>query len=146
MLVDRLNEDMKAAMKARDSLRLGVLRMTLSELKNARIQKQDDLTEDDAVQVVKKAIKSRLESAEQYRLGNREDLATKEQAEAETLSVYVPEQISGDALREAVKAAIAETGAASMKDMGKVMKTVIGAHGSQVDGREVQALVKELLG
>lgn len=146
MLVDRLNEDMKAAMKARDSLRLGVLRMTLSELKNARIQKQGDLTEDDEVQVIKKAIKSRLESAEQYRLGNREDLAGKETAEAEVLSVYVPEQISGDALREAVRAAIAETGAASMKDMGKVMKAVIGAHGSSVDGREVQALVKELLG
>jgi len=146
MLLDRLTDDVKTAMKAREADRLSVLRMTLSEIKNARIAKGDDLDEAEVIQVIKKAIKSRTESAEQYEAGDRKDLADKELAEAELLKAYLPEQITGDALVAVVDAAIAETGATSIKDMGGVMKAVMAAHGSSVDGKEVGALVKSRLG
>lgn len=145
MLLDRLNEDLKTAMKSGDTARRDVLRMTLSEIKNARIDKGEDLGEADVMQVVKKAIKSRAESAEQYTAGNRQDLADKELAEAKLLEGYLPEQITGDALVQAVAAAIAETGASSMKDMGGVMKALMAKHGAALDGKEAGALVKAKL-
>jgi len=146
MLLDKLNDDLKTAMKARDPERVSVLRMTLSEIKNARIEKRDDLTDDDVIQVLKKAVKSRTESADEYRKGGREDLAVKEESEAEVLQAYLPSQITGAALAALVDAAVAETGATSMKEMGAVMKAVLGKHGSQVDGKEVGGLVRARLG
>ncbi len=146
MLIDRLNEDVKTAMKARDTLRLSVLRMTLSEIKNARIEKMRDLTDEDVIQVLRKAVKKREEAVEAYRAGNRDDLADTEAKEAEILAVYLPQMLSGAALLEIVKAAIETTGVTSVKDMGKVMKVVMGEHGSRVDGKDVQAAVKTLLG
>jgi hypothetical protein len=146
MLLDKLNDDLKTAMRARDTDRVSVLRMTLSEIKNARIEKREDLTDDDVLQVLKKAVKSRAESADEYRKGDRGDLAAKEDAEAAVLQGYLPEQITGQALAAIVDAAIAETGATSVKQMGAVMKAVLGKHGATVDGREVGALVKTRLG
>jgi hypothetical protein len=146
MLTDRLTEDMKAAMRAREAERLGVLRMTLAEIKNARIAKGEDLDDDDVTQVIKKAIKSRMESAEQYHRGSREDLAGKEEREAAILEAYLPEQLTGDALVAVVEKAIRETGASSVKDMGAVMKAVMAEHGSRVDGKTAGALVREKLG
>lgn len=146
MLTDRLTDDMKASMKARDAERTSTLRMTLAEIKNARIQKGGDLTDDDVIQVLKRALKQREESATQYRENNRPELAAKEEAEAAILSVYLPAMLSGDALDAAVREAIASTGATSMKDMGQVMKAVMAAHGSSADGKSVQAKVRELLG
>lgn len=146
MLTDRLNEDMKTAMKARDSARTSTLRMTLAEIKNARIQKGKDLSDDDVIQVLKRAVKQREESATQYREAGRPELAEKEEAEAAVLTAYLPAMLSGEALDAAVKKAIAETGATSMKDMGQVMKAVMGAHGAAVDGKSVQERVKALLG
>lgn len=146
MLVERLTEDLKTAMKARDSLRVETLRFTLADLKNARIEKGEDLTDEDAVTVLRRAVKRREESIEQYRQGNREDLADKEAKEAEILRAYLPAMLEGDALAAAVDAAIAETGAASPKEMGKVMQAVMSAHAGKVDGKQVQALVRERLG
>ncbi len=146
MLIDRLNEDVKAAMKARDTLRVNVLRMTLSEVKNARIEKMRDLTDEDVIQVLRKAVKKREEAVEAYRAGGRADLADTEAREAEMLGAYLPQMVTGDALLAIVKAAIAATGATSAKDMGKVMKAVMGEHGAQVDGKDVQAAVRTLLG
>lgn len=146
MLVDRLTEDVKTAMKAHDTLRLGVLRMTLSEIKNARIEKMRDLTDEDVIQVLRKAVKKREEAVEAYRAGNRDDLADTEAKEAEILAIYLPQMLSGAALLEIVKAAIEATGVTSVKDMGKVMKVVMGEHGSRVDGKDVQTAVKTLLG
>jgi uncharacterized protein YqeY len=146
MLIDRLNEDVKIAMKARDTLRLSVLRMTLSEIKNARIEKMRDLTDEDVIQVLRKAVKKREEAVEAYRAGNRADLADTEAKEAEMLSVYLPQMLSGGALLEIVRAAIQATGATSAKDMGKVMKAVMNEHGSRVDGKDVQAAARTLLG
>jgi uncharacterized protein YqeY len=146
MLIDTLTEDMKAAMKARDTARLGVLRMTLSEIKNARIEKGSDLTEDDVIQVIRRAVKKREEAAEAFRNGNRPELAENEAREAEVLTAYLPRMIAGPELEEIVVAAIAETGAAGPKDMGKVMKAVMAAHGTRVDGKGVQAIVRAKLG
>jgi uncharacterized protein YqeY len=145
MLLDRLNDDLKTAMKAGDTARRDVLRMTLSEIKNARIEKGEDLADADVMQVLKKAIKSRAESAEQYAAGARQDLADKELAEAKLLEAYLPEQITGDALAKAVDEAIAQTGASSMKDMGGVMKALMAKHGAALDGKEAGALVKSKL-
>jgi uncharacterized protein YqeY len=145
MLLDRLNDDLKIAMKAHDPLRVAVLRYTLSEIKNARIEKQADLTDDDVVTVLRRGVKKREEAIEQYRLGNRPELAEKEAAEAEILKAYLPQALEGDALREAVDAAILEANAKSPKDMGKVMKLVMAAHAGRVDGKAVQEMVKARL-
>jgi uncharacterized protein YqeY len=145
MLLDRLNDDMKIAMKARESLRIAVLRLTLSEVKNARIEKREDLTDDDVIVVLRRAVKKREEAVEQYRLGNRPELAEKEAAEAEILKAYLPRSLEGEALREAVDAAIREANAVSVKDMGKVMKAVMAAHAGRVDGKTVQEMVKARL-
>lgn len=146
MLIDTLTEDMKAAMKARDTARLGVLRMTLSEVKNARIEKGSDLTDDDVIQVIRRAVKKREEAAEAFRGGNRPELAESETREAEILTAYLPQMITGPELEAIVAAAVAETGATSPREMGKVMKAVMAVHGSRVDGKEVQALVRAKLG
>jgi len=146
MLVDRLTEDMKTAMKARESLRVQTLRFTLADIKNVRIEKGEDLTDEEVVGVLRRAVKRREESIEQYRGGGGEDLAEKEAAEAEILRAYLPQLMDGEALAAAVDAAIAETGATSPKEMGKVMKHVMAAHAGKVDGKQVQAMVRERLG
>jgi hypothetical protein len=146
MLADRLSEELKVAMKARAADRVGLIRLLLADLKNARIQKGADLTTDDELAVLKRGAKMRMDSIEQFRRGGREDLAAKEERELELLRVYLPEPITGDALAALVDQAIQRAGATSAKDMGAVMKLVLGEHGSRVDGKEVQALVRARLG
>lgn len=146
MLTDRLTQDMKTAMKARDTLRLGVLRMTLSEIKNASIEKGDDLTDEEVTRVIKTAVKRRHEAAEQFTKGDREELARQETQEGEILKVYLPEGLSDAELQQAVDSAIKEVNAKSLKEMGQVMKLVMAAHPGRVDGKSVQKLVKERLG
>lgn len=142
---ERITQDMKAAMKAGDKAKLSVLRMALSDLKNARIEKSNDLTEAEAIQVLKRGVKSRKESAEQYREAGRDDLADKEEAEVAVLESYLPQAVTGDALAAIVDDAIKDTGAANMKDMGGVMKSIMAKHGGAVDGKEVGDLVKKRL-
>ncbi len=146
MLTDRLSEDLKVAMKARESERVGVIRMVLADLKNARIQKGVDLTADDEIQVLKRGIKMRSDSTEQFRHGGREELAAREEREAEILRAYLPQQLTGSDLARVVDEAVSRAGATGPKDMGAVMKLVMGEHGSIVDGKEVQALVRARLG
>ncbi len=146
MLADRLTADMKESMKARDTLRTSVLRMTLSEVKNARIEKGADLTDDDVLQVVKRAVKKREEAAEAFGQGGRPELAQTEEKEAEILRAYLPQLLDAVALEAAVDAAIAASGATSVKQMGVVMKLVMAEHGARVDGKAVQALVRAKLG
>ena len=145
-LADRLQEDLKAAMKAREAERVGLIRLVLSELKNARIAKGSDLGEDDVIAVLKRGVKMRSESIEQFRRGGREDLAANEERELAMLRAYLPEPLTGAALAAVVDEAVRATGASSPKDMGAVMKAVLGEHGSRVDGKEVQALVRARLG
>ena len=145
MLLERLTEDMKEAMKARDALRLSVLRMTLSEAKNARIDKGQDLTDEDMILVLRRALKKREEAVAEYRPAGRADLADKEEAEATILRAYLPQMLEGEALRAAVQEAIQEANAQSIKDLGKVMKALMAAHPGLVDGKLAQTLIREQL-
>lgn len=146
MLLERLTEDMKQAMKAREALRVSVLRMTLSEAKNLRIEKGQDLTDEDMILVLRRALKKREESVAEYRPAGRADLADKEEEEAAILRVYLPQMLEGDALRAAVKQAVQEASAQSIKDLGKVMKALMAAHPGLVDGKMAQLLIREQLG
>jgi len=145
MLLDQLTADLAAAMKARQPARVAVIRHVLAQLKNARIAKGDDLSDEDVIQVMKKGVKTRQESVEMYRTGGRADLAEQEEAEIEVLNAYLPEQLTGEALRSAVAAVVASTGATSMREMGAVMKAVMAELGGRADGKAVQAVVRELL-
>jgi uncharacterized protein len=145
MLLDRLNDDMKTAMKARELLKIQVLRMILSDCKYARVEKRRDLEDGDVIQVIRKGIKSREDSVAQFRDAGRLDLAEKEQQEADILKVYLPAGLSDAELDAAVDQAIRDSGATSIKDMGRVMKAVLAAHGGRADGKEVQKRVQARL-
>lgn len=144
-LEQRLTDDMKSAMKAGEKETLGVVRRVLSALKNARIEKKADLDEQDEIKVVRSIAKQHKESIEQFRAAGREDLATKEESELAILTVYLPPEMDRAQLEALVDAAIAETGATSMKDMGGVIKAVMAKAQGQAEGGVVSALVKERL-
>lgn len=140
-ILDQLQEDVKTALKGGDKQRVGILRMLVSELqKDAKEGKSDELA------VLRRERKRRLESASAFREGNRDDLAIVEEAEAEVISDYLPAELTDDALREIVSAAITETDATSPKDMGQVMQAAMAKTAGQADGKRVSALVRELLG
>lgn len=144
-LEQRLTDDMKAAMKAGEKEALGVIRRVLAALKNARIEKKADLDEQDEIRVVRSIAKQHKESIEQFRAAGREDLATKEEAELEILSVYLPPEMDEAQLDGIIDEVIAETGASSMKDMGTVIKAVMARAAGQAEGGVVSAKVKERL-
>lgn len=145
MLLDRITTDMKDAMRARDNLRTQVLRMIMADCRNVEVEKRRELTEEEMVAVLKRGIKSREDSESQYRNAGRDDLADKEGAEVAILKTYLPQQITGPELEAVVVAMIQETGAASPKDIGKVMKAVLARCGAQVDGREVNQIAGRIL-
>ncbi len=146
MLIDRLNADLRTAMKARDAERVAVIRHALAELKNARIAKGGDLTEDEVGIVIKRGIRSRMESVEQFRLGKRDDLVAHEEREIEMLRAYLPEPLTDAELAAVVDEVIQRLEATSAKDMGVVMKEVLGKHGTRVEGKKVQGIVRARLG
>ncbi len=144
-LEQRLTDDMKAAMKAGEKETLGVVRRVLSALKNARIEKREDLDEQEEIKVVRSIAKQHKESIEQFRAAGREDLAAKEESELAILAAYLPPEMDEAQLDALVDAAIAETGATSMKDMGGVIKIVMAGAKGQAEGGVVSAKVKERL-
>ena len=144
-MIERLQADVKSALKSGDKARLGVLRMTLAELKNAAIRKGGELEEGEILSVMQKDVKKHEESAEGFRSGGREEQAAAEEAAVEILREYLPSMLSGAELEAAVDEVIAETGAASKRDMGRVMKEMMSRHGGRVDGKAVQALVASKL-
>ena len=145
-LEEKLKADLKEAMLARDEKRVGVLRLLLSELNYAKIQKGEAFKgTEDIIGVIHKAVKQRKESIDSFKKGGRDDLASLEQAELEILQAYLPEQMSDEELTKIVVEAINKTGASSMADMGKVIGLVLGAVGQKTDGARVSALVKERL-
>lgn len=137
----RLKDDMKTAMKARAKDRLLTIRMLISSLNNAKIDLQRDLTEDDILGVFSTEAKKRRESAKAYRDGDRSELADKEDAELLIIAEYLPEQLSDEEVGTIVETVIAEVGATSKRDMGKVMGKVI----AQVKGRFDGARVKDIV-
>jgi uncharacterized protein len=148
-MLDRLQADLKASMLARDAFRTQVLRMALAAYKNEAVAKglgpQGLLAEPDAVAVFKRLVKSREDSVEQFTKAGQLERATKEEAEIAILKVFLPAMLEGGQLEAAVREAIAAAGAASRKDMGKVMKELQAKHGSSYDGKMASQLVQSLL-
>jgi len=146
-LEQSLGADIVTAMKAKDQTKLTALRMLKTALTNKSIEKGRALEGAEELQVVSMLVKQRRDSIEQFTKGGRTDLADKEQAEIGVLNAYLPAAASDDEIAAAVTAAIAETGATSAKDMGKVMKaTMTGLAGKTVDGKKVSETVKAKLG
>jgi uncharacterized protein YqeY len=144
-LSEKLQADLKEAMRAGDALRRDTLRMVLADMKNRRIELGKDLDEAEVEAVLRRGVKTRTESAEQYDAGARPELAEKERAEIAVLEGYLPKQMGEDEVRQAVKEAIAETGASSRKDTGAVMKALMAKHKGRVDGKLANRILAELL-
>ena len=146
-LIEQVTKDMAAAMKAHDQLRLGALRMLKSAIMNREVEKGRGLEPTEDMQVVQQQVKQRKDSIELFEQGGRQELVAKERAEIAVLETYLPPAASADEIDAAVAAAIAETGAASVKDMGKVMKAVMPQlAGKHADGRTVNEAVRRKLG
>jgi uncharacterized protein YqeY len=145
MLLEKLQSDMKEAMKARDEIRLGTIRLLLAAVKNEEIDKRGKLEDSEIVALVKKGIKTRKEAIELYEKGNRQDLAEKEKKEMEILEKYLPKQMTEDEMMKLVEDTIATLGAVSKKDSGKVIKEIMGAHRDRVDGSTISRLVSAKL-
>jgi uncharacterized protein YqeY len=146
---ESLTRDLTAAMKARDAMKTSVLRMAKADLKNREIEKGGALEEAEVVKALQSLVKQREDSAEQYDKASRPELADKERAEITVLEGYLPAGASAEEIEAAVAQAVEETGAASPKDMGKVMKAAmatLAASGKAVDGKQVNAAAKKKLG
>jgi uncharacterized protein len=147
--VERVGQDLTAAMKAQDAARVSALRMAKAALKNREIEKREALDEADATRVLQGLVKQREDAAQQFDQAGRPELAQKERAEIAVLRVYLPQEVSAEEVDAAVARAIAETGAASAKDMGKAMKAalaILQAGGNAVDGKKVNEAVRKRLG
>jgi uncharacterized protein YqeY len=145
-LLDQVTHDIADAMRRKDQSSLAPLRMLKAALMNREVEKGRTLQDAESLQVVNSLVKQRRDSVEQFRAGGRTDLADREQAELEFLQRYLPPAADEAAIARAIEAAIAETGAASPKDMGKVMKAVTAKlAGQTVDGRALSEAVKKRL-
>ena len=142
----QMNEDIKAAMRAKDEVKLTVLRMAKTAINNAAIAKsKNELDDADELDVMQKQAKQRRESIESFEKGGRPELAAKEKAELTVLEAYLPKQMSDDELRVICKEVIAKTEAKGAADMGKVMKELMPLVKGKADGRRVQDALKLLL-
>lgn len=144
MLLDRLQDDLKTAQRARDEVKVSTLRLLLSEIKNAQIDKGGEINDEDIVSLVQREVKKRAEAIISFRVGKREDLVIKEEAEERILAEYLPDQLTNEELTKLISDTINETRANSMQDMGKVMGAVMGKV-KGLDGNMVSNIVKEKL-
>lgn len=145
-LKQQIISDLTSSMKAQDAARTSTLRMVKAAMMNREIEKGGELEDDEMTKLLHSLVKQRRDSVEQYEKGARQDLADKEKAEIEVIEAYLPQAASPEEMEQAVAAAIAETGAASIKDMGKVMKTVQASlAGKNADGRILSEIVKAKL-
>ncbi len=145
-LKDRIQEDMKAALKAGDKARLGAIRLIMAAVKQREVDERTQLDDRQVLAVLDKMAKQRRESITQYRAAGRDDLAEKEQAELEIIQSYLPEALSEAEIDELIAAAIRETGAAGIRDMGKVMARLKPQLQGRADMAQVSARVKAALG
>ena len=143
---EKIQDDMKAALKSGDKLVLETLRMLRAQMKNVTIAKGEDLSEEDVFGILSKEVKKRKESIKLYNEGGREELAEKEEKEMKILTAYMPEELSTEELDTIVSKAISETNAEDLKDMGKVMGAVMPQVKGRADGKVIQDLVKTKLG
>ena len=145
-LGEQIVSDLTAAMKAQDAGRTSTLRMVKAAMMNRKIEKGSDLTDDDIQKLLRSLVKQRRDSIEQYEKAGRQELVDKEAAEIAVIEAYLPQAASAAEIEQAVAAAIAETGATSMKDMGRVMKAAQTAlAGKNADGKQVSEIVKSKL-
>ncbi len=145
-LKERIKDDLKNSMKSGDNIVRGVLRMLFSDIKNVEISEREEISEEKIIEIVKKNIKSRKDSIEQYVKGNREDLASQEKAELKIIEKYMPAQMSEDEIRKIVINVISKSEAVSASDFGRVMGIVMKEVGNKADGNLVGGILKEELG
>jgi uncharacterized protein YqeY len=143
--IERLTSDLHQAVKQKDEKRRSTLRMLLASIKNAEIAKQKHLDDTDVISVLAKEAKQRRESIELFKQGNRQDLVAGEEAELAIINEYLPSQLTHDELIDMVKKAIAETGATSPRDKGKVMSLLVPQTKGRAEGKDVSDIVTELL-
>jgi uncharacterized protein YqeY len=160
-LREKIDRDFKEVFKAKDESQLSILRMLLAALKNKEVEKRtklsksepiekleeaSKLTDEEVVGVISSEIKKRRDASEQYKKGERPELAEKEESEIKTLSIYMPEQMSEEEVTKIIKETMKEIGASSPKDMGKLMGALMGKVKGKADGNMVSKIVKEELG
>ncbi|HAT22507.1 MAG: GatB/YqeY domain-containing protein [Dehalococcoidia bacterium] len=145
MLRETLDSDLKDAMRNKEALRRTVLRTMLSEIRNAEINSQTTLDDEGIISVLTKQVQQRKDSVEAYNAANRQDLVDKETEEINIISVYLPDQLPPEEIEGIIKAAILETGASSLSDMGKVMGFVMPQVRGRADGKIVNTIVTEIL-
>ncbi len=143
--MERINNDMKQAMRDKDKFKLSVIRMVRSAIKYLEIEKRTTLSDDQVIDVLTKEVKQRRDSLQEFEKANRKDLVEKVQEELNILHDYLPEQLSEDELRNIIQSVINDVGASSKSDMGKVMGAVIPKVKGRADGKIINQLVQEYL-
>ncbi len=143
--LERIQDDIKGALKARDKERLSTLRMLLAEIKNEKIRAGEEVDDDAFARLVRKAIKQREDSAEQFRKGDRGALAAKEEREAEILGAYLPQQVGDGDIRRAIEELVAAEGLSGPRGIGPVMKAMLARFGGAADGRTINRIAREIL-
>jgi hypothetical protein len=144
-LKTRINEDMKAALRAKDTARLGAIRLLMAAIKQREVDERKEMTDADVVAVIDKMLKQRRDSISQYEAAGRQDLADAEKFEVTVLTAYMPQALSADEIAAAVAAAVQESGAAGPQDMGKVMAVLKPRLAGRADMGAVSGLVKKAL-
>ena len=144
-LTERVRADLTAAMKAQEREKLSTLRMLQAALKNEQISAGHELSDEEAMSVIRKSVKQRHDSIEQYTNANRPELAAKEAAEIEVLKTYLPPELSDAELESGLREIIASTGAQSKKELGQVMKEATARYKGRADGKKIQEIVSRLL-
>lgn len=145
MLEEKIRKDLLNALKEKRTLEAGALRLLLAEIRNRRLQKQEELSEEDILAVIRQQVKLRREAIAAYQKGNREDLVRKEQEELNILSKYLPQQISPEELRKIIQETISQVGASGPQDFGRVMGAVMGKVKGRAEGELVAQTVRSLL-
>ncbi len=143
--LERIQDDIRSALKAREKERLSTLRMLLAEMKNEKIRAGQEVDDDAFARLVRKAVKQRQDSVEQYRKGNREELAAKEEREIEILDVYLPQQVGEDEIRQAIEELVAAEGLSGPRAIGPIMKAMMARFGGAADGKTVNQVARDVL-
>ncbi|MGZ5492407.1 MAG: GatB/YqeY domain-containing protein [Thermoanaerobaculia bacterium] len=144
-LTEQIRADLTESMKARTAPRTSTLRMLQSAFKYEQIEAGHELSDEEALSVIRKAVKQRLDSIDQFTKGNRPELAAKEQSELELLKTYLPPELTDAEVESGLREIIASTGAQSKKDLGKVMKEASARYKGRADGKKIQEMVSRLL-
>jgi uncharacterized protein YqeY len=144
-LKNRLQKDLKVAMKNKDSFKRDTIRFLMSAIKQIEVDERRELSDADIIKIIQKSLKQREDAAKQYKEANRDELYEKEIKEANLLKEYLPKQLSDEELKEIIKQIISKVEATSMKDIGKVMGAAIKETSGKADGKRINAIAKELL-